>query len=272
MIQAVHTAVKGRARYKISGLYGSASLKRYLESRLAEHDGIQAVSASTLTGNVLVLFRPETQSEVVASLLARVVAECHNAADHSTPQGRAETDGAAAAPPLSEAGAPYASRRAVRQAVIHAEAQRDASWHGMEADEVTAALDTSQTAGLSSASAHERLETYGPNLSPEAVPRSSLSILLEQFTSLPVALLGVAAGLSLLTGGVADALVIAGVVALNATIGYVTESQAEQTIHSLQSLVRPSTVVLRTGRLSPVKADSSTLRRCAAQSLASAVT
>ena len=53
----------------------------------------------------------------------------------------------------------------------------------------------------------------------------------------------------------ADALVIAGVVALNAAIGYVTESQTEQTIHALKSLGRPSTQVLRDGDLCTVRGE-----------------
>jgi Ca2+-transporting ATPase len=125
----------------------------------------------------------------------------------------------------------------------------------MEAEAVAASLHTAQDTGLSHAAAQERLKRYGPNLPPEAVPRSGLSMLLEQFTSLPVALLGVAAGISLLSGGVADALVIASVVALNATIGYVTESQTEQTIHALTSVVRPSTQVLRDGDLCTVRSE-----------------
>jgi Ca2+-transporting ATPase len=54
---------------------------------------------------------------------------------------------------------------------------------------------------------------------------------------------------------VADALVIAGVVALNAAIGYVTESQAEHTIHALTRLVRPSTFVLRDGNPCTVRVE-----------------
>ena len=53
MITAIHTAVKGRARYKVTELYGSVPLKRLLEVRLVAHAEIQEVSASTLTGNVL---------------------------------------------------------------------------------------------------------------------------------------------------------------------------------------------------------------------------
>jgi len=78
--------------------------------------------------------------------------------------------------------------------------------------------------------------------------------------SLPVALLGAAAGVSLLTGGVADALVIAGVVAVNATIGYVTASQTEQTIHALTRLGRPSTTESVVARfLTPLRQIGSSL-------------
>lgn len=70
---------------------------------------------------------------------------------------------------------------------------------------------------------------------------------LDQFKSLPVGLLSVAAGLSMATGGVADAVVIMGVVFINAVIGYATESNSEKIINSLKHLVKPSAVVIRDG-------------------------
>src|SRR5215813_1853951 len=75
MITAIHTAVKGRVRYKVTELYGSVPLKRLLEVRLVAHAEIQDVSASTLTGNVLVRFRPDLSPTAVASLLADVVTD-----------------------------------------------------------------------------------------------------------------------------------------------------------------------------------------------------
>jgi Ca2+-transporting ATPase len=67
MIQPIHTAVPGRARYKIEGLYRSESLKRHLETRLMAIDSIQAVSASALTGNILVRFDPALNAcEIIA--------------------------------------------------------------------------------------------------------------------------------------------------------------------------------------------------------------
>jgi P-type Ca2+ transporter type 2C len=257
VITALHTAVKGRARYKVTGLYGSVPLKHLLETRLVEHVEIHEVSASTLTGNVLVHFHPDTGPAAVASLLADVVTDhADTVRRRDGAQGvRGATDTVDPRPQHSTADTPAASRRAVRRAITQGEEQARASWHLLEAEAVIAALETSQTTGLSSTAAHDRLQRYGPNLSPESVPRSSLSMLLEQFTSLPVALLGVAAGISLLTGGVADALVIAGVVAMNATIGYVTESQSEQTIHALKSLVHPAAFTLRDGQVQVARAE-----------------
>ncbi|MGE3542013.1 MAG: HAD-IC family P-type ATPase [Candidatus Tectimicrobiota bacterium] len=257
-MQALHTVVPGRARLKVPGLYGTVGLKRHLESRLCRYPGMRACSASTLTGNVLVLFQPELSVEQVMLLVTQESAAYGAPAPGpagASPSCTAHSNGH---PPSARAAAPSpspASRRAVRLAMTQAASQPEAPWHLQDSATVSASLETSRTGGLTAAQAAERLQRYGPNLPPEAVPRSGLSIFLAQFASLPVALLGVAAGISLLTGGLADALVIAGVVALNATIGYVTESQAEQTIHSLKNLVHPSALTLRDGQTHMVRAE-----------------
>ena len=77
---------------------------------------------------------------------------------------------------------------------------------------------------------------------------------LGQFRSLPVALLGASAVVSVLTGGLADALVILAVVMVNATLGYITESQAEKTIKSLTGPVQPFALTIRAGVLQTVPA------------------
>jgi Ca2+-transporting ATPase len=69
----------------------------------------------------------------------------------------------------------------------------------------------------------------------------------EQLTSLPVALLCASAAVSIGTGGLADAVVIMGVVAANAAIGYLTESHAERVIASLEGGSPPPARVLRDG-------------------------
>ena len=107
----------------------------------------------------------------------------------------------------------------------------------------------------------------GPEESPEIrrqYPAGSrapirLGNFFEQFNSLPVALLGAAAGLSVVTGGLVDAVLIVGVVVANAFIGYKTESESEKTIRSLQTLVRPAALVIREGRLSEIPSEEVTL-------------
>src|SRR5208283_2765766 len=147
------------------------------------------------------------------------------------------------------------SRRKIRRLVSEAEGQIVEAWHTVEPSVILDRLQSAADQGLSSENARSSLKKFGPNLLPESVPRSGFSILFEQLNSVPNALLGVAAGLSVLTGGIADAIVISGVVAINAVIGYVTESQAERTINSLKSLVRPTSLVVRDGIYKEVPAE-----------------
>jgi Ca2+-transporting ATPase len=139
---------------------------------------------------------------------------------------------------------------------VEATAEQEArSWHTLDVPQALALLQTSPQFGLRREAAHERLAKYGPNLLPQAEPRSALSIFLGQFNSLPVALLTGSALLSAFTGGLVDALVIMGVVVTNAVIGYVTESQAELTINALSRMVRPSAVVIRDGTAQEIGAE-----------------
>jgi membrane-associated phospholipid phosphatase len=73
LVRAIHTAVKGRARYKIDGLYQNKSLKQYLEFRLSKEEAIASVKANYLTGNVLAIFRPDISPNAIALLLQNLV-------------------------------------------------------------------------------------------------------------------------------------------------------------------------------------------------------
>ncbi|MEC4813147.1 MAG: phosphatase PAP2 family protein [Scytonema sp. PMC 1069.18] len=75
LVVAIHTAVKGRARYKVNGLYRSKALKKYLEFRLSEKKGIGYISANDYTGNVLVLFNSDFSFNAIAQVLEEVVLE-----------------------------------------------------------------------------------------------------------------------------------------------------------------------------------------------------
>lgn len=72
-VQAIHTAVKGRARYKVSGLHRSEALKTYLECRLSKEERITRVNANPLTGNILVMFQPNLNDDAIALLIQDIV-------------------------------------------------------------------------------------------------------------------------------------------------------------------------------------------------------
>lgn len=69
LIEAVHTSVKGRARFKVKGLHFSEFMGKYIESRLLEAKNIVQVKANHLTSNVLVIFRPDFKHSAIASQL-----------------------------------------------------------------------------------------------------------------------------------------------------------------------------------------------------------
>ena len=77
MIRLLHAAVKGRARYKVDGLYRCEPLKAHLALKLAETQAISWFSASTLTGNVLIRFNSGSDPHSIASLVGLIVNEYH---------------------------------------------------------------------------------------------------------------------------------------------------------------------------------------------------
>jgi Ca2+-transporting ATPase len=251
MVQAIHTAVAGRVRFKVDGLYGSETLKRFLEVQLARLQEITHVSANALTGNLLVCFNSGNTPETIASLIDGLVEGFHHQQPAAAPNPP-EPPCADTAEESSTAAAAVATLKALFTSV---EDQPKELWHLREADEVLAALKTSRTTGLSRQMVEKNLKKFGPNMLPEAERRSGWEIFIEQFKSLPVALLGAAAGISVLTGGVLDALLIMGVVTANALIGYKTESEAEKTIRSLQTLVRPTALVVREGHIQEISGE-----------------
>jgi Ca2+-transporting ATPase len=91
---------------------------------------------------------------------------------------------------------------------------------GSTPEEAVAALDVLPGEGLSEDEAHRRLEKAGLNRLVEAAPRSRWLLLADQFRSLLIAILLVAALLSLVIGDLKDALVIAVVVLVNAGLGF----------------------------------------------------
>ena len=108
--------------------------------------------------------------------------------------------------------------------------------------------------GLSAAQAQARLAQGGPNEIRDITGRTTSEILLGQFKSVPVAMLGGSAVLALGTRAFADAGAIGAVLAANATLGFVAERRAEETVSSLRKLGPRQTTVLRDGVATTINA------------------
>ena len=126
-------------------------------------------------------------------------------------------------------------------------------WHSVPAAEVLSRLD-STPAGLTSAEADTRLRRLGPNLFATIRPTPALTILVRQFTGPLVVLLAAAAGISLWSGDVADALAILAVLLLNALIGFTTEWRARRAMEGLLALEVGRARVLRDGTMQDLSA------------------
>src|SRR5688572_7163224 len=119
--------------------------------------------------------------------------------------------------------------------------------HAKSVADVAAALSTDLEKGLSQAQAQERLRAHGANELTEKPRPGFLALLWDQFNNYLVIILIVAAILALLLGEYVDAIAIMCIVVLNAVIGVVQESKAEQALAALKKLAAPNAQVLRDG-------------------------
>ena len=206
----------GRVRFRIPVLRRNEPLKRALETGLGGN-GVRSVAASTSTGTLLVLYDNTYPLDEIGRRVQEVASR--------QPQERA--------------------------ASVFAEGP---AWHSLDAENALSALGSSLS-GLSDSAARAHLRRNGPNALVQLARRSGFEILADQFRSLPVALLAGTAVLSLATGGLFDAAIVAAVIAVNGLVGFVSETWAEQTIASLEQGVMPAARVLRDGAEAAVPAE-----------------
>jgi Ca2+-transporting ATPase len=250
-IELVHVSLPGRVRLRLPSLYRNEVAAQQLKNALSGEDGIRLSSANVLTATILISYDTGlTLTEVLTVMTRRIVT-----LGLSQATGEPASLRKLASPTLPAAArrhnTPLAQRpRETTTPAWPAASSRSASiWHQRTARQTLEDFNVNLSLGLRTEVAAERLARHGPNALPEAEKRSASAIFLGQFNSLPVMLLGASAVLSVATGGLADAAVILGVVMINATIGYATESQAERMISSLASVPRPPVPVLRDGRV-----------------------
>ncbi len=125
----------------------------------------------------------------------------------------------------------------------------------LEGVAVADALQTSPQAGLSSSSAGERFERFGPNELIEKRQRPAWRLFVEQFTSAMIVVLLVAAVITAFIGETKDTVIILAIVVFNGVIGFIQEYRAEQAMDALKRMSSPDARVVRDGetRLVPAR-------------------
>jgi len=234
---AITTSRSSRgARVRVRGLLRNDALAGRLTS-----SGIDALSVHVETGSVRVPLTPDRDEAFWIDWLS-ATARAHFVSPAATPAPTVMRKSKPA--PRSQAAPPSPPT----PGAAHGEAQTP---HSTPIGRLLAdlgglrSLDVER--GLTPDDAHARLIQGGPNEIRDITGRSTAEILLGQFQSVPVALLGGSAGLALATAALADAGAIGAVLAANAALGFMTERRAEETGSSLRKLGPRQATVVRNG-------------------------
>ena len=131
-------------------------------------------------------------------------------------------------------------------------------WFTKPTGEVLKELDTNRERGLSSKQAEERLSKYGPNALEGAKKESLAMRFLGQLKDPMIIVLLAAAVLSLISSGGADwieAVIILGIVIINAIISISQEDNANKALEALQKMSAPLAKVLRNSEVIRLETD-----------------
>ena len=120
-------------------------------------------------------------------------------------------------------------------------------FHAKPVEELVAGLQTDIEQGLTQREAQDRLRRYGSNELTEKPRPGFLALLWGQFNNYLVIILIVAALIALALGEWVDSIAIMIIVVLNAVVGVVQESKAEQALAALKKMSAPNAQVIREG-------------------------
>jgi len=256
------SAVPGRSRLRVRGLYRNPSLKQRLERDLAGKGIFTSISANTMTGTLLLEHQPGSEPAQVRRMVEQAAgnddrfsqaSSSDQSSSRESSQGSSQeaSQGASQAALPNQSSSPAQLQASPKKAPgqthpqTHPQTSPQPPWHTQDTRTALRRLDTHAVAGLPSAEAHARKRHYGSNDLPVSAMRSRWSMLREQFLNLPVGLLSASAIISLLTRARLDAGIIMAVVALNGLIGFRTEHTAESIISGLRQLGPQNALVRR---------------------------
>ena len=122
-------------------------------------------------------------------------------------------------------------------------------------NEVLQTLASNEKLGLSKEESLKRLDKYGKNVLESSEKKSMIKAFLYQFKDFMIYILIAAAIISGFLGEITDAIIIILVILLNAIIGVIQESKAEQSLEALKELSTPKALVKRDGTISEISSD-----------------
>ena len=132
---------------------------------------------------------------------------------------------------------------------------KNISPHSLDAALVIQALNVNPSVGLSLSEVPQRRMQFGANSIQSMRPRPAWRLLMDQFASVVIALLAVAAFISWLTSDVIEAVAILVVLVINALVGFITEWEANRAIDALRRQARTSARVRRDGHETTLDAE-----------------
>lgn len=120
------------------------------------------------------------------------------------------------------------------------------TWHALPVEKVLEDL-ASSTQGLTTDEVTRRREQHGPNRLPAPPRPSRLIQFLNQFNNVLIYVLLCAAAVTALLTDWVDAVVIIGVVLINAVIGFIQEGKAEKAVDAIRKILSYEALVFRDG-------------------------
>jgi P-type Ca2+ transporter type 2C len=134
------------------------------------------------------------------------------------------------------------------------ETATDRPWHSTPPTKALERLGVSRN-GLDEAAVERLRAEHGPNTLPRSEPPTLFAIIVRQFINPLIAILVVAAIVSLFVGEIEDSVFIIIVILLNAGLGAYQEYRAEQSAAALQNLMTMQARVRRDGLVRSIEAE-----------------
>jgi Ca2+-transporting ATPase len=207
-------------------------LKISLETGFARLPKIRSATASTLTGNLLVHHAEDLNWRKVRSMVSDFIAK--HALNNQAAQNPCDT---------GDYGWQNGSQQPLSLVPVP-----DIPWYQRERIALLTLLDCDRQKGLTNDQALQRLNNWGPNNISELKGRSVLKMLLDQFSSTPLILLGIQGAIAAMTGRLIETALVLGVLSANVTVGYMIDTQVQKRILALRRATRPKAEVIRDGK------------------------